>query len=114
MINSKQKGARSEREVARILREHGIESRRTAQYCGNSGDAADVTWEGFHVEVKHRETTAIWSWLDQANSDAKDGDIPIVVFRKNHEKWQVCMDFEEFLELLGHHKLPFRDVENEF
>ena len=109
-VNSKDKGKRGERQVAQILQEHGIDSHRTQQYCGSDG-TADVTWEGFHVEVKHRETTAIWSWLEQANSDAKDGDIPIVVFRKNREKWQVCMDFEEFLELLGHHKLPFRDTE---
>ncbi len=103
MINSKQKGARSERAVAEILRQHGIESRRTAQYCGKTGDAADVTWEGFHVEVKHREKTAIWDWIEQARSDTK-GDTPIVVFRKNRERWQVCLDFETFLDLLGHKK----------
>lgn len=105
MTNSKQKGKRNELQVVNILKEHGIDSRRTAQYCGNTGDAADVTWEGFHVEVKHRETTAIWEWLRQAKSDTKNDDIPIVVFRKNREKWHVCLEFETFLELLGHPKV---------
>ena len=42
MTNSKQKGKRGELEVAHILQEHGYDARRTAQYCGNTGEAADV------------------------------------------------------------------------
>lgn len=102
-INSKQKGKRGELSVARILQEHGfMDARRTAQYCGNTGDASDVVGiEGFHIEVKRTEKTEIWKWLNQANNDAKEDEIPIVVFRRNRSKWQVCMDFEQFLELLN-------------
>ena len=40
-INSREKGARFERELARTFRDYGYTgSRRTAQYCGNTGDAA--------------------------------------------------------------------------
>ena len=56
-INSKDKGARNEREIANILKDHGYDARRTAQYCGNTGDASDVVGlDGFHIEVKHQET----------------------------------------------------------
>lgn len=42
-INSREKGARFERELARTFRDYGYTgSRRTAQYCGNTGDASDV------------------------------------------------------------------------
>lgn len=110
MVNSRQKGARGEREVAKILRDHGIDSRRTAQYCGNTGDAADVVFPGFHTEVKLREKTDIWSWWSQSEHDTKEGETSLVVFRKSREKWKVCLDFEDFLDLIGHPiKLPFDD-----
>lgn len=100
-MNSKQKGKRGELEVARILKDHGFDARRTAQFCGNTGEAADVIGlEGYHIEVKRCETTKIWEWIQQAERDHKAGTIPLVVFRKNGEKWKVTLDFEEFLEIL--------------
>ena len=102
MTNSKQKGKRGELEVAHILQEHGYDARRTAQYCGNTGDAADVVGlDGFHIEVKRCETTKIWDWIHQAERDHKAEEIPLVVFRKSHEKWKVCIDLEEFLKIIG-------------
>ena len=41
-INSRRKGVRFERELASALRAEGYDTRRTAQYCGNTGDASDV------------------------------------------------------------------------
>ena len=59
-INSKQKGARFERQLASRLREYGYPARRTAQYCGNTGDASDVDCAGterlpavFHKRNNH-------------------------------------------------------------
>ena len=41
-INSKQKGARFERQLAGLFRDYGYtDARRTAQYCGNTGDSSD-------------------------------------------------------------------------
>lgn len=102
-INSKQKGARGERAIAEILREHGFtDARRTAQYCGNTGDASDVVGlDGFHVEVKHQERIEIDKWWKQTTHDAKEsGTIPLLVFRKNRQDWRVCLDFETFLDIL--------------
>ena len=102
MTNSKQKGKRGELEVAKILREHGFtDARRTAQFCGNTGQADDVIGlDGFHIEVKRCETTKIWDWIHQAQNDCNGKNIPIVVFRRSHEDWQVALDFKAFLELL--------------
>lgn len=55
MTNSRQKGARGERELARILREYGYDCRRGQQYCGANGDADVVGLEGIHIECKRVE-----------------------------------------------------------
>ena len=39
---SRDKGARFERSLASKFREYGYDARRTAQYCGKTGDASDV------------------------------------------------------------------------
>lgn len=98
-INSKQKGSRGEREVAELIRKHGFDARRSAQYCGNTGDAADITSNlPYHIEVKHQERLEIDKWWEQATHDCGE-KTPILVFRKNKQKWRVVMDFEAFLEL---------------
>ena len=67
MTNSKQKGSSGEREVAHILQRHGYDARRTAQYCGNTGDASDVVgMDGIHLEVKRQEQSMIYPWMAQA------------------------------------------------
>ena len=103
MTNSKQKGKRGELEVAHILQEHGFSgARRSAQYCGNTGEAADIIGclPGFHIEVKRCETTKIWEWIAQAERDHPEGTIPVVVFRRSRSGWQVCISLEEFLKII--------------
>ena len=95
---SKTKGRRGELEVAAILRAHGLPGRRTAQYCGNTGDASDVVGlDGYHVEVKRCENVRMFDWIAQAEHDAKTGETPIVVFRKNGTRWYVTLPFDGFL-----------------
>ena len=100
-MNSKNKGKRGELEIAHILQEHGYDARRTAQFCGNTGDAADVIGlDGFHLEVKRCEKAQIWEWIAQAERDHKEGTVPLVVFRRSRSLWMVCLNFEAFLEIL--------------
>lgn len=101
-INSKRKGKVAELNIAHILQDHGYDARRTAQYCGNTGDASDVVGlDGFHIEVKHQERIEIDKWWKQTTHDAKEsGTIPLLVFRKNRQNWRVCLDFETFLDIL--------------
>ena len=97
------KGKVGEREVANILKEHGYEARRGQQFSGKNGDADVVGLDGFHIEVKRQEAYKIDDWYEQSCSDARSGEIPIVVFRKSRSKWKVIIAFEEFLEVLNGH-----------
>ena len=85
-IKSKDKGARFERELASLFREYGYEARRTAQYCGNTGDASDVVGlNGLHIEAKHQEKMHLYDWIAQAKRDAKaSGNLPAVFHKKNY------------------------------
>lgn len=100
-INSKQKGARFERLLASKFREHGFDARRTAQYCGNTGDASDVVGlPGIHIEAKHQEKMMLYDWVAQAKRDAaKGGGIPVVFHKKNNAEILVTMCFEDFMKL---------------
>lgn len=103
MINSKSKGARFEREIAAKYRAAGFgDAHRTAQYCGKTGQAADVEGvPGVHIECKHQERINIYDWMDQARRDASGtGNIPAVHFRKNHYEILVCLRLEDFIELI--------------
>ena len=102
-INSKQKGARFERTLAGKFRDYGYEARRTAQYCGNTGDASDVVGlPGLHIEAKHQETMRLYDWMDQAKRDAEaagNGDIPAVFHKKNNCEILVTLTLDGFMKL---------------
>lgn len=102
-VNSKQKGARFERLLASKFREHGYEARRTAQYCGNTGDASDVVGlPGIHVEAKHQERMQLYEWMAQAIRDAEaggEGRLPAVFHKKNNADILVTMRLEDFMNL---------------
>ena len=103
-VNSKQKGARFERLLASKLREQGYtEARRTAQYCGNTGDASDVVGlPGLHIEAKHVERLNIYEAMSQAKRDAKAGGenrLPAVFHKKNNAAILVTMEFDDFMNL---------------
>lgn len=101
-MNSKNKGKRGELEVAHILQDRGFNARRSQQYSGATEDAADVVGlPGYHLEVKRCENIRLMEWIRQAERDAKDGNVPLVVFRQSHEKWRVVLDFGKFLEIIG-------------
>lgn len=100
-VNSKQKGARFERLLASKFREHGYDARRTAQYCGNTGDAADVIGiPGIHIEAKHQEAMRLYEWMAQAKHDAsKGGNLPAVFHKKNNAPILVTMELDDFMTI---------------
>ena len=99
-MNSKQKGKVGELEFSRLCQEMGYKTRRTAQYCGKSGDAADVIGlPGIHVEVKRVERLNIDDAMSQAKRDAKNDRFPIVAHRRNNCEWKVTMRAEDWFEL---------------
>ena len=101
-INSKQKGARFERQLAGLFRGYGYtDARRTAQYCGNTGDASDVVGlPGIHIEAKHQEKMYLYDWMEQAERDSKEsGNIPAVFHKKNNAEILVTMRFDDFMKI---------------
>lgn len=102
-VNSKQKGARFERLLASKFREYGYDARRTAQYCGNTGDASDVVGlRGLHIEAKHQETMRLYEWMAQAKRDAEaggEGRLPAVFHKKNNAEILVTMRLDDFMNL---------------
>lgn len=104
MVNSKQKGNRGERELANLFKEMGLSARRTMQYCGRTGDAADITCREMpqiHWESKFTERLNLYEALEQAEEDAKTGRLPVVAHRKVRKKWVAILDLEKFVEILG-------------
>lgn len=103
---SKRKGADGEREVASILRSHGFNARRGEQYCGANGDADVVGLPGIHIEVKRVERLELYTALSQSKHDARDGEQPIVIHRKNNCDWVVIQPLEDWLKLYAETDLP--------
>ena len=100
----RRKGANGEREVVHKFREHGIELLRVPNSGGlkrrmeERGDLLGLP--GYNVEVKRQEKASIWEWCKQSELDAAfDGVIPLVIFRRNNDKWRVVLPLDDFIGL---------------
>ena len=102
-INSRDKGKRGELELVHFLKEHGILGRRGQQYAGG-GDSPDVmaqgVLEGYHIEVKRKESGNVYGWIDQACADADLTKTPVVAHKKNGKRWLAILDLRDFLNLV--------------
>lgn len=99
-INSKQKGARAEREFALWLRENlGADARRGQQFSGGT-DSPDVVTNlsGLHFEVKHVEALNLDNAMNQAIKDA-GGSVPVVAHRKNRTPWYLTFKASDLVKL---------------
>lgn len=86
MTNSKNKGARGERELSSKLKDYGYNTRRGQQYCGANGDADVVGLPNIHIECKRVEKLNIYNAISQAKVDAKDNELPTVFHRKDRSE----------------------------
>lgn len=102
-INSKNKGATFERKLSSLFREYGYDTHRTAQYCGNSGQAQDIMGLPYiSVEAKARKEIAVCRWMEQAIRDATangGGNKPTVFMKENFGEVLVLMRFTDWMEL---------------
>ena len=99
LTNSKQKGARGERELSSKLKEYGYETRRGQQYCGANGDADVVGLPGIHIECKRVERLNIYDAISQAKADKKVNKLGAVCHRKDRSEWLVTMTMDELMKL---------------
>lgn len=93
--SSRRKGAYGEREVRDILRAHGF----TCERDGRLDTDLKHDCDGYHLEVKRRETLAIPAWMRQARAES-GGKIPVVVYRRSREEWMAVLPFERLAHLL--------------
>lgn len=107
-MNSRQKGKRYELELAAKLREYGFNARRGQQYSGANGDADVVGLPGIHIEAKRRkEIGNIYDWMAQSKSDARPGEIPVVICRADHSDSLVIMRLGDWVD--GYRNSDFPD-----
>lgn len=99
MTNSRKKGKRFELLVAGLFRSIGYEARRGQQYCGANGDADVVGIPYLHIECKAVERLNLYDAMSQAKADAKEGEIPVVIHKKNNCNVLVTMEFDQWAKL---------------
>ena len=97
-MNSRAKGAQGERELARKLREYGYEARRGQQFSGANGDPDVIGLDGIHIECKRVERLNLEDAVTQSRRDARDGEVPVVMHRKNHCEWLVTMTLDDWIK----------------
>jgi len=101
MTNSKQKGARGEREARDFFNSYGYNTIRGVQYQGGP-DSPDVKGlPGIHVEVKRTNSLRLYPALEQSHNDASNTEIPIVMHRPDKRPWVIIMDAKDFMTLYG-------------
>ncbi len=109
-INSRQKGARAEREVRDLFREQGYTQARRGQQFAGGADSPDViipelAW--LHVESKMVEALNIYDAMRQSVRDSGvvdiPGKMPTVFHRRNKEDWHVTLRVEDFFKFLKHY-----------
>ena len=101
MVNRQKKGAAYERHVSSLFRTYNYNARRGQQYCGANGDADVVGVPYLHIECKAHENGhgKLYEWLDQAKRDAREGEIPVVIHKRNYCNDLVTMEFSEWIKL---------------
>jgi len=99
---SRDKGARGEREVAKLLVRSGVKAERGVQRDGSKGspDVKTEFDEWLHIEVKRVEAFSLYKALAQAEEDAGLERTPVVFHRRSGEEWVVVLRAQDFIDLI--------------
>ena len=99
-INSRQKGARAERELAHKLTDlSAFSCRRGQQFSGANGDPDVVGLPMIHIECKAVERLQLRDAMTQSERDTRDEEIPVVMHKKNRQPWLVTLNLEDFMQM---------------
>lgn len=102
----REKGKRGERLWRDQLRKHGFsDAKRTGHLQNQMGSQIpDVTCDSLpiHFEVKNTEKCQPRAFLAQACKDAREGSLPIVAWKANHQPWTAILLAEDLLLVLEH------------
>jgi hypothetical protein len=99
-INSRRKGKMGEREVVDILCQFWPQAcRNLDQFGDRKEDVLNVA--GVHFQVKRVGSNInIWKALDQTENEARDFNLPVLVFRRDHGRWYGALALDELVALL--------------
>lgn len=97
-MNSREKGKRGERELARELNGHGYDCRRGQQYNGLGGEDV-IGLPGIHIECKRVERLNIYDAMWQAKRDASGIILPAVMHKRNNDRWLVTQYLDDWIML---------------
>jgi hypothetical protein len=95
---SRDKGLSGEREVRHAFETGGLPVRGLE----GLGDQLVVCATGLtlHIEVKRAERITIGEWTRQAETEAPQGTVPIVVYRRNREPWRASLKLDDLIAML--------------
>lgn len=100
---SRDKGKRFERDIANFFKGYGITARRTAQFCGKTGQAGDVEGvPGVHVECKCVEKLNLEQAYQQSVRDAEavgKNEIPVVIHKKSRKPAMITMALTDWIDM---------------
>lgn len=99
--SSRAKGGAGEREVVRLLKEHGwTDAKRTSDGYSQSdrGDIANGP-KSVHWEIKRQERLNVPGALTQTVSDAGEC-LPVLVHRPSRHQWMATLPLTDLLALL--------------
>lgn len=102
-VNSRAKGARGEREAAKIIAAVlGLNARRGQQFSGGA-ESPDVVTDAndIHFEIKRVENLNIVNALKQAVRDAGENKTPVVLHRRNNCDWLLTLRFADVPSLVA-------------
>ena len=98
-INSRQKGAAAERELAGIFREYFPGVVRGQQRSGL--EQADVVGvPGWRVEGKRRQAFSVYATLEKLLAELERGERPLVCARRDRGDWLAVVRLADLLPLL--------------
>lgn len=97
----RRKGVAGEREVRDAFRAGGFDCDRTPNSGGLRilGDLYGSV--PAHIEVKRQEAARPWLWFEQASSEAPEGVMPVVAFRRSRSPWLAIVPLEELVALMA-------------
>lgn len=99
---SRTKGRTAEREAELIFQSYGLQTDRNIG--GREQVSGDISVrfapQPFAVEVRRREKPAVPTWMAEHEASTPDGQLPLLVWRRNRETWRATLDLQRFLELV--------------
>lgn len=103
---SRNKGKAGEREAAKLVANlFKVEARRGVQHAGGPDSPDIVTGiPNVHFEVKRVEKLNLYTAMDQAERDAGEDKVPVVLHRKNLRDWVAVVYLDQLpglVKILG-------------